>query len=155
MFDSLWPKDCSMPGFPVLYYLPEFAQTRVHWVSDTIQPSQPLSPSSPVLNLSQHQGLFQWVGSSHQVASAPVPSMNIQGWFPLGLTSLISLLSKGLSRIFSNTTMQKHQFFSTQPSLWSSSHIHTRLLEKLQLLLYVPFSAKRCLYFLMPCLGLS
>ena len=56
--------------------------------------------------------------------------MNIQGWFPLGLTGLISLQSKGLSRVFSNTTVQKHQFFSTQPSLWFSSHICTWLLEK-------------------------
>ena len=60
--------DCSMPGFPVLHYLPEFAQTHVHWVSDAIQPSHPLlSPSSSALNLSQHQGLFQWVGSFYQV----------------------------------------------------------------------------------------
>ena len=57
--------------------------------------------------------------------------VNIQGWFPLGLTSLISLLSKGLSRVFSNTTVWKHQFFGAQPSLWSNSHIHTWLLEKL------------------------
>ena len=64
------PMDCSMPGFPVLYYLPEFAQTHVHWVSDTIQPSHPLSPSSLVLNLSQHQGLFQWVSSLQEVAKA-------------------------------------------------------------------------------------
>ena len=56
--------------------------------------------------------------------------VNIQGWFPLGLTSLISLLSKGLSRVFFISTVQKHQFFGTQPSLWSSSHIHTSLLEK-------------------------
>ena len=61
------PMDCSMPGFPVLHHLPEFAQIHVHWVSDAIQPS--LSPSSPLaLNLSQHQGLFQWVSYSHQVA---------------------------------------------------------------------------------------
>ena len=67
--DSLCPMDCSMPGFPVFYHLPEFAQTEVHWVSDAIQPSHPLSPSSPpALNLSQHQGLFQWIGSSYQVA---------------------------------------------------------------------------------------
>ena len=58
-------------------------------------------------------------------ASASVLPMNIQGWFPLGLTSLISLLSKGLSRVFSNIAVQKYQFFGTQPSLWSSSHIHT------------------------------
>ena len=63
------PMVCSMPGFPVLYYLLEFAQIHVHWVSDAIQPSHLLlSPSPPAFNLSQHQGLFQWVGSSHQVA---------------------------------------------------------------------------------------
>ena len=62
------PMDCSMLGFPVLHYLPEFAQTHVHWVSDAIQPSHPLSsPYPPSTNLSQHQSLFQWVGSSHQV----------------------------------------------------------------------------------------
>ena len=60
--------DCSMPGFPVLHYFPEFAQIHVHWVSDAIQPSHPLSsPSPPALNLSQHQGLLHWVGSWHQV----------------------------------------------------------------------------------------
>ena len=63
------PMDCSMPGFPVHHQLPEFAQTHVHWVNNAIQPSHPLSsPSPPAFNLSQHQGLFQWVGSSHQVA---------------------------------------------------------------------------------------
>ena len=61
--------DCSTPGFPVLHHLPEFAQTHVPWVGDAIQPSCPLSPPSPpVFSLSQHQGLFQWVSSSHQVA---------------------------------------------------------------------------------------
>ena len=59
------PLDCSTPGFPVLHYLPEFAQTHVRWVSDTIQPSHPLSPCLPALNCSQHQGLFQWAGPSH------------------------------------------------------------------------------------------
>ena len=61
------PMNCSTPGFPVLNYLPQFAQTHVHWVSDAIQPSHPLSPPSLALNLSQHQGLFQWVGSSHKL----------------------------------------------------------------------------------------
>jgi len=61
------PMDCNTPGFPVVHYLPELAQTHVHWVDEIIQPSHPLSPSSPALNLSQHQGLFQWVGSLHQV----------------------------------------------------------------------------------------
>ena len=67
---TLWDLiDWSMPSFPVLHYFLKFAQTHVHWVSDAIQPSHPLSPSSlPALNLSQHQGLFQWVGSSPQVA---------------------------------------------------------------------------------------
>ena len=61
--------NCSTPSFPVLHYLPEFAQTNVHWVDDAIQPSYPLSPSfPPALNLSQHQGLFWWVDSLHQVA---------------------------------------------------------------------------------------
>ena len=63
------PMNCSTPGFPVLHYLPEFAQTHVHWVGDAIQPSHPLLPSSPpAFNLSQNQGLFQWVSSLHQVA---------------------------------------------------------------------------------------
>ena len=88
------PMDCSRPGFPVHQQLPEFTQTHVHWVNDTIQPSNPLlSPFAIAFNLSQHQGLFQWVSSSHQVAkvlelpsaSASVFPMNIQGWLPLGL----------------------------------------------------------------------
>ena len=63
------PMDCSMPGLPVHHQIPEFTQIHVHWVSDTIQPSHPLSsPSSPAFNLSQHQGLFKWVSSLHQVA---------------------------------------------------------------------------------------
>ena len=62
------PMDCSTPGLLIFHYLPEFAQTHVHWVGDTIQPSHPLlSPSLPAISLSRHQGLFQWVGSSHQV----------------------------------------------------------------------------------------
>ena len=60
--------DCSMPGLPVHHQLPEFTQPHVHWIGDAIQPSHPLSsPSPPAFNLSQHQGLFQWVSSSHQV----------------------------------------------------------------------------------------
>ena len=62
------PMDHSMPGFPIHHQLPEFTQTHVHWVGDATQPSHPLSsPSPPIFNLSQHQGLFKWVGSSHQV----------------------------------------------------------------------------------------
>ena len=62
------PMDCSTPGFLILHYHPEFAQTHVHWVYDAIQPSHLLLLPSFAFNLSQHQGLFQWVGSSHQVA---------------------------------------------------------------------------------------
>ena len=75
-------------------------------------------------------------------ASVSVLPINIQGWFSLGLTDLISLLSKGLSVVFSSTAVQKHQFFSIQPSLWSSSHICTWLLEKPQLWLYSTLLAK-------------
>ena len=69
MSNSLQSMDCSMPGFPVHHQLPELTQTHVHWVGDTIQPSHPLSSfSPPAFNLSQHQGLFKWVSSLHQVA---------------------------------------------------------------------------------------
>ena len=86
----------------------------------------------------QMSQLFASGGQSIGVsASTPVLPMNIQNWSPnLGCTGCISLLSKGLTRVFSNTTVQKHHFFSTQLSLWSNSHICTWLLEKLQLLLY-------------------
>ena len=67
------PMDCSTSGFPVHHQLPELTQTHVHWVSDAIQPSHPLSsPSPPAFNLAQHQGLFQWVSSSHHVAKVLV-----------------------------------------------------------------------------------
>ena len=123
------PMDCSMPGYPVHHQLPEFAQTHVHRVSDAIWPSHPLlSLFPPAFSLSQHQGIFQQVSSSHQVAKVlefqlqpSVLPMNIQDWVPLGLTGLISLQSKELSRVFSNTTVQKHHFFSAQLSLWSNS----------------------------------
>ena len=109
------PMDCSTPGFPIHHQLLELAQTHVHWVSDAIQPSHPLSSSSPpAFNLSQHQGqIFVSGGQSIGVSVlVSVLSMNIQDWFPLGLTGLISMPSKGLSRVFSNTTVQKHQFFA-------------------------------------------
>ena len=80
-------------------------------------------------------------------ASASVFSMNIQDWFPLGLTGLISLQSKGLSRVYSNTTDQNHQFFGAQLSLWSNSHIHTWLLEKPWFWPYRPLLAKWCSVF--------
>ena len=119
------PMDCSTPGFPVHHQLPELAQTHVHQVGDAIQPFHPLSsPSLPAFNLSQHQGLFQvsqFFASGGQntgvSVSASVLPMNIEDWFPLGWTGWISLLFKTLPRAFSNTTVQKHQFFSAQLSL--------------------------------------
>ena len=87
--------------------------------------SFPESGSFPISHFFTSDG--QSIGAS---ASASVLPMNIQDWFPLGWTGWISWLSKGLSRVFSNTTVKKHQFFSTLLSLWSSSHIHTWLLEK-------------------------
>ena len=118
-----------MPGLPVHHQLLEFTQTHIHWVSDAIQPSHPLSSlSPPALNHSHHQGLFQWVNSLHEVAKVFLP-MNIQDWSPVGWTGWISSQSKGLPRVFSNTTVQKHQFFSAQLSLQPNSHIQTWLLK--------------------------
>ena len=118
------PVDCSTAGLPVHHQLPEFAQTHVHWIRDAIQPSHPLlSPSPPTFNLSQLQGLFQWVISLHQVAKVLELQLQHQSFqwilrtdFFLSLTGLISLQSKGPSRVFSNT-VQKHQFFDAQLSL--------------------------------------
>ena len=117
------PMNSSMPGLSVHHQLPEFTQTHVHWVSDAIQPSHPLSsPSPPTFNLYQHQGLFQWVfasgGQSVGVsASTSVLPKNTQDWSPLGWTDWISWQAKGLSRVFPNTTVQKHQLFNAQLSL--------------------------------------
>ena len=117
------PMDCSTPGFPVHHQLPELTQTHVHWVGDAIQPSHsPSSRSPPAFNLSQHQGLSQWVSSSHHVAkefwvsaSASVLPLNIQG------TSLISLQSKGLSSLLQHhsskaSILQCSTFFMVQLS---------------------------------------
>ena len=103
--------NCRVPGLHVHHQLPDF-QTHVHWVGDAIQPSHPLSsPPPPAFNLSQYQDLFKWVSSSHQVAKVlelqSVLTMNIQNLFSFGFTGLISLQSKGLSRVYSNTTVQQ------------------------------------------------
>ena len=146
------PMDYSIAAFLVLHYLLEFSQTHVPWVDDAIQPSHVLLPTSPALTLFQNSGSFPMsrlfaTGGQSIGALASVLPMNIQSWFTLGLTGLISLLSKGLSRVFS-TIVRKHQFFGSQPSLWSNFHIHTWLLEKLWLWLYRLLSAKWCLCFL-------
>ena len=127
----------SMPGFPVHHQLLELAQTHAiksvmpSTISSSVVPfsscllSFPASGSFPMRRLFASGG--QSIGAS---ASASVLPVNFQGWFPLGLMDLISLLSRRLSRAFSNTTVQKHQFFDAQVSLWSNSHIHTWILEK-------------------------
>ena len=121
--------DCRKPGFPVIHQLPDLVQTHVHWVSDAIQPSHPLSsPYSPVFNLSQHQGLFQWVSSLHQVAKeldltfSIRPSNEYSGLISFRMDWLDLLQSKGLWRVFSNTTVQKHQFFGAQLFIVQLSH---------------------------------
>ena len=131
------PIECSTPGFPVHYQLLEFAQTHAHWVSDAIQPSRPLpSPSTPAFYLSQHQDLFQWVNSSHQVAKVlefQLQHLSFQWIFRVDFHSdwLVWFpCSPRDSRVFSNTRVQKHQFFCAQLSLWPNSYIHTWLLEK-------------------------
>ena len=123
------PMNHGTPGLPIHHQLPEFTQTHGHWVNDAIQPYHPLSPPSPPApNPSQHQSLFKWLSSSHEVAK--VLEVQLQHESFLGWTGWISLQSKGLSRVFSNTTVQKHQFFGTQLSSQSNSHIHTWTQEK-------------------------
>ena len=124
-------------------------------ISSSVIPYFSCLQSLPTSGSFSMSWLFASGGQSIGIsASASVLSMNIQGWFLLGLTGLISLQSKGLSKAFSNTTICKHWFFGTQPSLWSNSHIHTWLLEKPQLELYRPWSAKGHVCFLrtsFPC----
>ena len=121
------PMNCNEPYLPVHHQLLNFTQTHIHQVGDAIQESHSLlSPSSSAPNPSQHQSLFQWVNSSHEVTklmefqlqhqSAWAHWINTKDWSSLGWTGWISLQSKGLSTVFSNTTVQKHQFFGTQPS---------------------------------------
>ena len=140
------PMDCSMPCFPVLHQLLKLAQTHVRRVRDIIQPSHPLlSPSPPSFNLSQHQGLFQCVSSLHQVAKVLEFQLQHQSFQQIFRTDFLQdglvgspcketckdscketcKTSKGLSRIFSITTVQKHQFFGAQLSLQPNSYIHT------------------------------
>ena len=110
------PVDCSMPGFPVCHQLPELAQTHVHWVSDTTQPSHPLLfPSPPVFNLSQHQGLFQWVSYSHQVVKVLELQhlMNIlisneySGLISFRIDWFDLLAAQGNLKVFSSTIIQR------------------------------------------------
>ena len=123
-------------------------------ISSSFVPFSSRLQSFPASGSSQMSQFFASGGQSIR-ASASVLPVNIPGWFPLGLTGLISFQSKGLSRVFSIKTVCKHQFFSAQPSLWSNCHIRTWLLEKPQLWLYVLLLANWHLCFLICCLGWS
>ena len=115
--------DCSTPGFPVFHCLPEFAQTHIHWVSDAIQPSHPLLPSSaPAFPLSQHPGIFQWVSSSHQIARVLEFELQYQSFqwifridFLQDGLGFICLQSKGLESLLQNHSLKasilQHSFF--------------------------------------------
>ena len=118
------PMDRNTPGLPIHHQLPVSTQTRLHWVGDAIQPSHPLSsPSPPAFTLSQHQGLFKWVSSLYQVAEYWNFSFNISpsneysGLISFRMDWLDLLAVQGTSRVFSNTTVQKHQFFGDHLSL--------------------------------------
>ena len=125
--DSFNPMDCSLPGFPVHHQFPELTQTHVHRIGNAIQPSHSLLfPSPPTFDLSQHQGLFKCVNSSHQVANILEFQLQHQSFqWIFRIDGLITLQSKGISRVFSNTTVQKHHFLGTQPSLSSNCPIYT------------------------------
>ena len=155
---QLCQPECSTPDLPVHHQLLELTLTPVHRVGDAIQQSHPSLPLLLLPSIFLSIRVFsnesvlhiRWpsIGVS---ASASVLPVNIQSWFPLGLTGLISLQSKRLSRVFSSTTVQKHQFFSAQFSLWSNCHICTWLLGWL----FGPLLAKWYLCSLVCRLGLS
>ena len=122
------PMNCSTPGLPIQHQLLEFTQTHVHWcqpaISSSVIPFSSCPQSLPASESFPMSQLFAWgVQSTGVSALASVLPMNIQDWSPSEWTGWISLQSKGLSRVFSNTTVQKHQFFSTQLSSQSNSHI--------------------------------
>ena len=131
------PMDFGTPGLPVLHLLLELTQTHVHWVvipSNHLILCCPLCSHLQSFTASGSIQMSQFFESGGQITGvlplASVFPVNIQDWFPLGWTGWISLLSKGHLRAFSNTTVQKHQFFGTQLSLESNSHIRTWLLKK-------------------------
>ena len=142
------PMDCSTPGLPVHHQLPELTQTRVHWVSDAIQPSHPLSsslphPIFPSIRVFSDESVLHIRWSKYQSFSFSIsPSTEYSGLISSRMDCLDLLLFKGLLRVFSKTTVQKHQFFDTQLSLWSSSHIHPWLLEKVIALAIQKFTGK-------------
>ena len=152
--------DSSIPGFPVLHRLPEFAQTHVHWVSDAIQATHPLSaPSPPASNLSQNQGLFQWFGSSHQVVKVLEFQLQHQSfqwilglisfridWFDLTVKESLNPLQHHISKA---SILWRSAFFMVQ-----LSHLYMTTGKTIDLTIQT-FVDKRYLCFLTHCLGLS
>ena len=124
------PMNHSTPGLPVCHQLPEFTQTHVHRVGDAIQPSHPLSspspPAPPSIRVFSNESTLhmRWPKYCNFSFSIP-PSKEHPGLISFRMDCWISLQSKGLSRVFSNTTVQKHPYFGTQLSSQSNSHIHT------------------------------
>ena len=163
MSDSLWCHGLQHVRLPCPSPTPRVYSNSCplsQWCHPTISSS--VTPFSSCLQSFSASGYFpmsQFFTSGGQSigvsALASVLPMNIQDWFPLGLTGLISLLSKGLSKIFSNTTIQKHQFLGAQLSSQSNSHIHAWLLEKPKPWLDGPLLAKECLCFWICYLGWS
>ena len=154
--------NCSTPGFPVLHHLPEFAQMYVQWVGDAIQPSHPAIPFSSCLQSFPASGSFpvsrlfdsggQSVGGS---ASASVLPMNIQGWFPLGLTGFYLLAVQGALKSFLQHHSSKVKSLVLRllyGPILTSTHDYWK---NQSFCLYRPLSAKWCLCFLIHCLGLS
>ena len=129
--NSLWPHGLKHTRIPYPSVSPEFAQTHVHWVDDAIHSSHPVSPPFCYPQFSQHQSLFQWVSSLHQVTKvwsfsfSISPSSEYSGLISIRTDCLDLLAAKGLSRVFSSTTVGRHQFFGILPSLQSSSHNQT------------------------------
>ena len=132
MSDSLWPRGLQHARLPWPSLSPRVCSNTCplsQWchptISSSVVPFTSCLQSFPVWGSYPLHSLFPSRGQSIRTStSASVLPMNIQGWFLLGLTDLISLQSKGLSRVFSSTTIWMHQFFGTQPSLWSNSHKH-------------------------------
>ena len=150
MSDSLQPHGLQHARLPCLSPTPRACSNSCPWsqwchptISSSVVPFSSCPQSSPAWGSFLMSQLFESAGQSIGAsASASVLPMNIWDRFPLGWTGWISLQSKGLSRVFSNTTVQKHQFFGAQPALWSNSHIRTWLLEKSELWLDGLLSAK-------------
>ena len=153
--------DCSPPGFPVLTISPVYSNS-FHWVGNAIQPSHPLLPPFFLTSVLPSIKIFSSEWALHirwpkywSFSFSISPSNEYSELISFRIEWFDLLEVQGILRVFSSTTVWKHQFFSAQPSLWSNSHIRTWLLEKPSLWLYGPLSAKWCLCFLIYCLGLS